>query len=83
MPSLNTVNPSPPVARKLFIVTRNVSVGLIMSTSTPFTQIVPILAAQVAPAGFCSYFSVDEICSVLAEICPPQPANCCSSTRRI
>ncbi|MDQ1598770.1 MAG: hypothetical protein QOD68_244 [Actinomycetota bacterium] len=38
VPSLNTVKPSPPVARKLFKVARNESVGC---TSTPLTHILP------------------------------------------
>ena len=63
MPSLNTVNPSPPEARKLFIVTRNESVGV---TSTPLTHIRPILPAQVAAFGSDSYLNVDEICRTAA-----------------
>ena len=35
----------------------------------------------VAAAGADSYFSLDEICRVLADVWPPQPVNCCSSTR--
>jgi Family of unknown function (DUF6529) len=51
VPSLNTVNPSPPAARKLFIVTRNESVGV---TSTSSTHIRPILPSQVDASGDCS-----------------------------
>jgi hypothetical protein len=73
--SLNTVNPSPPVAMKLLIVTLKEVVRSM--TSTPFTQILPILSWQVAQAGLDSYLRVDEICSVFAEICPPQPSPPC------
>jgi hypothetical protein len=48
VPSLKTVKPSPPDARKLFIVTRNESVG---PTRTSFTNIRPILSVQLVAPG--------------------------------
>jgi hypothetical protein len=45
---LKTVKPSPPAARKLFIVTRNESAG---PTRTPFTNIRPILSEQLVAPG--------------------------------
>src|SRR3954468_18546106 len=82
VPSLKTVNESPPVARKLFIVTRKVSVGV---TSTPFTHILPILSAHAAALGFDSYLNVDEIWRIRlpAAGLGLQGANCCCSTLRI
>ncbi len=82
VPSLKTVNPSPPKARKLFIVTRMLVVGVI---SWPLTQILPTLASQVAAFGSDSYFSVEEICSVLRgglpaaadELLLQHPASAC------
>jgi hypothetical protein len=83
---VKTVNPSPPVARKLFIVTRY---DVAASTGTPSTHIWPIIAAHCASVGAagraavdCSYRKVAETCRVLADVCPPQPVNCCSSRAR-
>ena len=79
VPSLKTVNPSPPAARKLFIVTRNESVG---ATSTPAAKSRPILSAQAVAAAFCSYLKVFDTCRTRCTAWPPQPGNCCSSRRR-
>src|SRR3954470_3638803 len=84
VPSLKTVNESPPVARKLFMVTRKLSLGW---TSTPLTHIRPMVAGQLvlAAAGFASYFNVEEICRMRlpADGFGLHGAYCCWSSRRI
>ena len=52
VPWLNSVNPSPPVARKLFIVTRTVSAA---PRATPFNVIAPTRSTHaVLAAARCS-----------------------------
>src|SRR6266542_339858 len=72
VPSLKTVKPTPPVARKLFIVTRKESAG---PTSVPLTNIRPMWPSQVAADGSCSYRKVLEICRIRLVVWPPLLPN--------
>src|SRR5947207_9823351 len=76
VPPFRLVNPSPPLARKSFVATLYVAAG---STATPFNA----RPDTRCPNGFFvsyEYVKPADTCRIFVVVCPPNPANCCSST---
>src|SRR6266496_1746777 len=76
VPTVNPAKPSPPLARKSFMATWYEPAG---SIAVP-------LSARLdtrCPSGLVEsyeYVNPADTCRILVTVCPPYPANCCSST---
>src|SRR6266540_2448296 len=76
VPTRRLVNPSPPLARKSFVVTRYDAAG---SIGVPFSA----MFDTFWPAGCVEsyeYVNPAETCRIRCTVWPPKPTNCCSST---